>query len=220
MQRGASVAAMALTAMFAGGCFTAVEEPKYQVVSKINEFEVRDYAPYVVAETVVDASLEDAGNKAFQKLFRYISGANRSRAKIAMTAPVSQEPAREKIEMTAPVGQRRAEEGWAVSFAMPASYTMETLPAPEDSSVRLRQVAGCRMAAVRYSGVWSEKRYLRFKQEMESWIGDNGFKVLGQPTWARYNPPFALWFLRRNEILIPVDTEGGKGAGSRAVTKD
>ncbi|HOX08515.1 MAG TPA: heme-binding protein [Planctomycetota bacterium] len=197
----------------------SVEEARYQVVSKSNGFEVRDYAPYVVAETVVDAPFEDAGNRAFQKLFRYISGANRSRTKIAMTAPVSQESAHEKIEMTAPVGQRRAEEGWAVSFAMPASYTMETLPLPEDSSVKLRQVEACRMAAVRYSGVWSEKHYLRHKQEMEAWIEKNGFRILGQPIWARYNPPFTLWFLRRNEVLIPVDTAGGKEASSRTVTR-
>jgi effector-binding domain-containing protein len=88
---------------------------------------------------------------------------------------------------------------------MPASYTMETLPAPEDPNVKLRQVPARRMAAVRYSGFWSEKNYLRYKLELESWIREKGFTIVGDPLWARYNAPFTPWFLRRNEILIPVD---------------
>ena len=191
----------------AGGCSITSEEAKYAVVSSTGNFEIRDYAPYVVAETVVEGSFEDAGNKAFSRLFGYISGKNRSRDKIAMTAPVSQEQAPGKIKMTAPVGQQRGEGGWVVSFTMPAAYTIETLPAPEDLRVTLRQIPACRMAAVRYSGVWSEKSYLRYKQELESWIKKNRFRILGEPVWARYNPPFAPWFLRRNEILIPVSTE-------------
>jgi effector-binding domain-containing protein len=191
----------------AGGCAINIEEAKYEVVSRNKNFEIRDYASYVVAETVVDGTLEDAGNKAFSMLFKYISGENRSHGKIAMTAPVSQELAHEKIKMTSPVGQQRVEGGWVVSFTMPAQYTMETLPTPEDLRVKLRQVPACRMAAVRYSGGWSEKRYLRYKEELEAWIGENGFRILGEPVWARYNPPFTPWFLRRNEILIPVGTE-------------
>jgi effector-binding domain-containing protein len=167
-----------------------IEEAKYEVVSKIKDFEIRDYASHVVAETVVDGTLEDAGNKAFNRLFAYISGKNRSRVTIAMTAPVSQEPAPEKIEMTSPVGQQRVEGGWAVSFTMPASYTIETLPAPDDPEVKLRRVPACRMAAVRYSGVWNEERYRRYKEELESWIEEKRFKILGEPVWARYNPPF------------------------------
>ena len=111
----------------------------------------------------------------------------------------------EKIEMTAPVGQQRFQEKWAVSFIMPASYTLETLPEPEDPKVTLRQVPARRMAAVRYSGFWSEKGYLRYKLELESWIRESGLTIVGDPIWARYNPPFTPWFLRRNEILIPVD---------------
>jgi len=184
----------------------AIEEAKYEVVKKDNKFEIRDYAPHILAETVVEGDLEEAGNKAFKRLFRYISRDNRSRDKMAMTAPVSQQPMRKKIKMTAPVGQRRVQEKWAVSFMMPASYTLETLPEPEDPNITLRQVPARRIAAVRYSGFWSEKRYLRYKLELESWINERGLTIVGDPIWARYNPPFTLWFLRRNEILIPVDT--------------
>jgi hypothetical protein len=152
----------------------------------------------------VEGDLEEAGNKAFNRLFRYISGDNRSRIKVAMTAPVSQQPMGEKIKMTAPVGQRRVQEKWAVSFMMPASYTLKTLPEPEDPNITLRQVPVRRMASVRYSGFWSEKRYLKYKSELLSWIQERGLTIVGDPIWARYNPPFTLWFLRRNEILIPV----------------
>jgi len=183
----------------------AIEEATYKVIKKDNQFEIRDYAPHILAETVVEGDLEEAGNKAFNRLFRYISGGNRSRDKVAMTAPVSQEPIREKIKMTAPVRQQRIQEKWAVSFMMPASYTMETLPEPEDPEVKLRQVPARRMAAVRYSGFWSENGYLRHKLQLESWIRDRGLTIVGDPIWARYNPPFTPWFLRRNEILIPVD---------------
>jgi SOUL heme-binding protein len=184
----------------------ATEEAKYEVLKKDNKFEIRDYAPHILAETVVKGDVEDAGNKAFKRLFRYISGDNRSRKKVAMTAPVSQQPMGEKIKMTAPVGQQRVKESWAVSFMMPASYTLETLPVPEDPKITLRQVPARRMAAIRYSGFWSKKGYLRYKLELASWIHEKGLTIVGDPIWARYNPPFIPWFLRRNEILIPVDT--------------
>jgi len=183
----------------------AIEEATYKVVKKDNKFEIRDYAPHILAETVVEGDFEEAGNKAFNVLFGYISGDNRSREKLAMTAPVSQVPKGEKIKMTAPVGQQRVQESWAVSFMMPASYTLETLPEPEDPKVTLRQVPARRMAAVRYSGFWNEKGYLRYKLELESWIHEKGHTIVGDPIWARYNAPFTPWFLRRNEILIPVD---------------
>ena len=183
----------------------AIEEAKYDVVKKDKQFEVRNYAPHIIAEIIVDGSLEDAGNKAFNRLFRYISGDNRSRVSVDMTAPVSQKSVGQKIKMTAPVGQQRVQEKWAVSFMMPSAYTLETLPEPEDPEITLRQVPPRRMAVVRYSGFWSEKSFLRHKSKLESWIHKMGLTIVGAPIWARYNPPFTLWFLRRNEILIPVD---------------
>lgn len=182
----------------------ATEEAPYTVITTDNTFELREYAPQVVAEIIVEGKLEDAGNRAFRPLFRYISGDNKSRGKIAMTAPVSQQQKGENIPMTAPVSQQRVQGRWAVSFMMPASYTMETLPAPDDPGIKLRQVPARRVAAVRYSGFWSEKTYLLNKEKLETWIRKNRFSVVGEPVWARYNPPFTLWFMRRNEILIPV----------------
>jgi hypothetical protein len=182
----------------------ATEEAKYEVLESEDGCELRDYASHVLAEAVVDGDLEDAGNRAFGVLFRYISGANEARTNIAMTAPVSQEQSSQKIAMTAPVGQERTAEGWAVSFMMPASFTLANTPVPTDSKVKLREVPACRMAAIRYSGFWSEGRYLQHKAELEAWIKRKGLAAVGGPIWARYNPPFTPWFLRRNEVLIPV----------------
>jgi hypothetical protein len=207
MQRITLFIAALVVSILAGGCSVTIEEAKYRVVSKDGNCEIREYAPYVIAETVVEGTLEGAGNKAFNRLFGYISGKNRSRGKIAMTSPVSQEATSEKIAMTSPVGQQSVEGGWAVSFTMPSSYTMDTLPLPDDPEVKLRLVTARSMAVLRYSGVWSEERYQRYLGELESWIKRKGITILGGPVWARYNPPFTPWFLRRNEILIPVDAE-------------
>lgn len=170
----------------------ATEGAPYTVIKTDDIFELREYAPHVIAEIIVDGGLEDAGNKAFRPLFRYISGNNKSRGKIAMTAPVS---------------QQRVQGKWAVSFTMPASYTMETLPTPDDPSVTLRQVPARRVAAVRYSGFWSQEKYLLHKEKLEKWIKDNRLTVAGETVWARYNAPFTPWFMRRNEILIPVTSD-------------
>ena len=182
----------------------ATEEAKYTVVKTENSFEIRDYDAHVLAEVMVEGALEEAGNKAFNSLFRYISGDNRSRDKVAMTAPVSQQAAGQKIDMTAPVGQQAVKGKWAVSFMMPASYTLETLPVPDDNNIILRQVPARRIAAVRYSGFWSEKNYLENKSQLETWINKNKLSIIGDAVWARYNAPFTPWFLRRNEILIPI----------------
>ena len=129
-----------------------------------------------------------------------------------MTAPVSQEPTGDKIEMTSPVGQQPAQEGWVVSFTMPASYTLETLPQPLDSRVALRQVPARRMAALSYSGLWNERRFLRHRMKLESWVRGRGLDIAGDFAWARYDPPFAPSVLRRNEILVPVCAHAGHDA--------
>lgn len=201
-------AALFVSAFTLFGAMTAMatEEAKYSVVKKEAAFELRDYEAHILAEVVVDGNIEDASNKAFRKLFGYISGKNTTRTKVAMTAPVSQAPASEKIPMTAPVGQRGVGNKWAVSFMMPANYTMATLPKPDDAEIILRQVPARRVASIRYSGLWSEKRYLEHKAQLEAWIRKNKWSVNGDASWARYDPPFKPWFMRRNEILVPVET--------------
>ena len=184
----------------------AVEEASYVLISKDKAFEIREYTPHVVAETLVEGNMQNVSNKAFMKLFRYISGSNVSRSKVAMTAPVSQQVTGEKIPMTAPVGQQRVAEKWLVSFMMPKSYSLTTLPQPQDTSITLRQVPAQRMAVLRYSGMWSEKSDLSHERELTAWMGKMGLTATANTIWARYNPPFTPWFLRRNEVMIPIDS--------------
>jgi hypothetical protein len=122
-----------------------------------------------------------------------------------MAAPVTQEPAGVKIPMTAPVGQERVGEKWRITFLMPLQYTMETLPTPLDPNIGLKIIPGRLMATIRYSGTWSKKNFEENETHLRVWIAQRGLKPAGEPVWARYNPPFTPWFMRRNEILIPVE---------------
>ena len=185
----------------------AIEEAVYEVVVAEDQLQVREYAPQIVAEVVVKGDFEDAGNTAFRKLFKYISGENTSNEKIAMTAPVSQQQRGEKIAMTAPVSQSARDEGWAVSFMMPADYTLETIPTPSDPSVKIRAIPAHRTAAIRFSGRWTKKNYEKHLAELKTWVKTRGLVTSGEPVWARYNSPFALWFMRRNEILLPLENQ-------------
>lgn len=204
MRQWIRLAFFALVIIVSGAnCAMAIEEAPYEAVKIEDSFEIRNYATHIVAETFVEGDLESAGSNAFQRLFRYISGANSTQEKIDMTAPVSQVKG-EKIDMTAPVGQQKAGDQWVVSFVMPASYSMATLPIPDDPQVTLREVSARRIAAVRYSGFWSEKNYTKNMLKLVAWIQDQGLESVGEPIWARYNAPFVPWFMRRNEVLIHV----------------
>ena len=184
---------------------TAVEKAKYTVLEKEDDFEIRQYEAQIVAETYVEGSLKDAGNDGFRRLYAYISGDNKKKQSISMTAPVGQEAGSEKIAMTAPVNQEKKESQWRVTFIMPVEYTLETLPEPIDEHVRLLEEPGRLMAAVRYSGTWSEASYQENKSLLEEYIQKRGWTQKGAAVWARYDPPFMPWFLRRNEVLIPIE---------------
>ena len=183
----------------------AIEKAKYRVLEKKDGFEIRKYDPSIVAETLVEGDLEEAGKEGFRRLFAYISGENTKKQSISMTAPVSQETISEKIAMTAPVNQEKKDNRWRITFLMPAEYTLETLPEPNDTRVRLTEESGRLMVAVKYSGTWSQEGYAENRALLEQYIQKRGLTKTGEPVWARYDPPFMPWFLRRNEVLIPVE---------------
>jgi effector-binding domain-containing protein len=182
----------------------ATEELPYRVLEQAGDFELRQYQPYVVAETLVEGDFQKVGNEGFRRLFDYIQGKNRKQQPIPMTAPVTQEAASEKIPMTAPVGQEQVGEKWRITFVMPSSYSLKTLPEPLDPRIKLVEVPAALMAAVRYSGFWTRSRYEAQEKRLREFIQQKGLKITGDPIFARYNPPFMPWFLRRNEVLIPV----------------
>jgi hypothetical protein len=194
----------ALSVISMGPPVMALEEPSHTVLESEGDYELRKYESYIVAETFVEGDFEAVGGDGFRRLADYIGGKNKTKASISMTAPVSQKPASEKIEMTAPVTQARANQRWRITFMMPSDYTMASLPIPDDDRIALRREAPKTVAVIRYSGTWGKERYEEHERKLVDWIAAKGWEITGAPIWARYNPPFMPWFLRRNEILIPV----------------
>ncbi len=182
----------------------AIEEPDFTVVREIDGVQIREYAPYAVAEVVVPGPAEDAGSRAFPILAGYIFGKNKGSKKLDMTAPVTQTSAPVKLDMTAPVTQTAAADGFVVQFVLPRSVTLETAPEPIDPRVQLRTVPANRVAVVRFSGLWSASNYERHLEQLRVALRGAGITPTGEPIWSRYNPPITPWFLRRNEIWLPV----------------
>jgi len=182
----------------------AVEEPAFKTVLQQGNFEVRDYPALVVAEVTVSGDQKEAANKGFRLLAGYIFGGNQRRQSIAMTAPVAQQPTSEKIAMTAPVTQTQNAGTWTVQFTMPAGYTLDTLPEPNDPQVRLRGLPPERFAALRFSGLARQSDVEAKSEELAAAIRTHGLRATGQVSLAQYNPPWTLWFLRRNEVMMPV----------------
>lgn len=188
----------------------AIEIPAYRVLESEGAYELREYPPYMIAETSVDAGFMNAGNVAFGRLFRYISGANESRTEIAMTAPVEQTggPRGEKIAMTAPVEQATVDGSFRVGFVVPSKFSRDTVPKPTDPRVSIREVPARTVAAWRYSGRWTEENFREHERDLRALLARKGLRP--QPgdsaIIARYDAPFIPWFMRRNEVLIPLLT--------------
>jgi len=193
------------------GALMAIEEPKYTVIEKNDTFEIREYDTYLVAQTEVSGKFEEMGNKAFRILVKYISGENKQRSKIKMTAPVIQEPKENngiKIQMTAPVIQELDQtnpQSAVFSFVMPEKFTLETLPLPLDKRITLKEIPSRTVAIREYSGSWGEEKYKENETILLQALHDADIKIIGKPNFARYNSPFALWFMRRNEIMVEIE---------------
>lgn len=186
----------------------ATEEPAFTVSMKEGAFEVRSYPALVAAQVNVTGTRDEASSAGFKLLAGYIFGGNTRRQSIAMTAPVVQaQSGSEKIAMTAPViqspmpGQSGA---WTVRFIMPAAYTLDTLPTPNDAKVQLMLLPPARFAAVTFSGLARENDVALRTAELNVYIKSQALQAVGPPALARYNPPWTPWFMRRNEVLVAV----------------
>ncbi len=180
-----------------------VEQPKYLLVQLQGDFEIRDYGPMIVAEAEVSGDQKEAINQGFRIIADYIFGNNISKKKVAMTAPVVQQQ-NEKIAMTAPVTQEGSAGQWKVRFIMPDSYTMDTLPKPNNDAVKLIELPGKRYAVVRFSGMAGGASLNDHADELSKFIAENKLNALSEPSFAFFNPPWTLPFLRRNEVMIEV----------------
>lgn len=198
-------------ALLAGLCVLAVlsptvlsmtyREPAHAVEDRDGDFEIRRYAPVLAAEVTTSGDRNTAIGAGFRLLADYIFGNNTKKQAIDMTAPVTQQRS-EKIAMTVPVTQQAAGSDWIVRFIMPAAYTLDTLPVPNDPRVRIVAIPEKRVAAVRFSGRSTDENLSQHRSELEAWMKSRGLTAAGEPTVAFYNPPWSLPFLRRNEFLV------------------
>jgi hypothetical protein len=180
-----------------------VEEPKYAVVQANASIEIRDYPELIAAEAKVQGERSIAINQGFRLIADYIFGNNTTSQKVAMTAPVTQQPS-EKIAMTAPVTQQKDGNEWVVHFIMPSGYTMETLPLPNRPEVTLVKLPASRKAVIKFSGVADEPLLARKTAELVTYLNLKNMKTISDPTYAFYNPPWTLGVFRRNEVMIEV----------------
>ena len=180
-----------LTALVVGGHLAmAVQEPKYEVKETYGDIEIREYGPLVLSETDVEGDFSQAGNEGFRRIADYIFGGNTQKEKISMTAPVLQEQR----------GSRKK-----ISFVMPEGKNLTNLPNPNDQRVQLKELPSRKMAVLKYSGTWSEERYLERVKELVDFLKGKKLKTKGEPILARYNPPWIPWFLRRNEVMVELE---------------
>jgi hypothetical protein len=190
----------------------AIEEPKYEVRTSQAPFELRHYAPTLIAQTLVEGDMDAASNKGFRLIADYIFGNNlaagyEQAAKIAMTAPVTVEPQSSKIAMTAPVTiepQLGSAQQWRVHFVMPSQYTLANIPKPKNSAVTLHELPSKYFVVHRYSGFNTVARVQEKTDEALAWAKQQSFKVIGTPQLSRYDPPWTLPMFRRNEIMVEV----------------
>ncbi len=162
----------------------STEIPAYRITRKEGDIEIRDYPALVTAEVSVDGDRDAAVREGFRLLAGYIFGGNDGGRQIAMTAPVMQQAqSGTRIAMTAPVLQTKVGQSWTVGFVMPASWTIDTLPKPNNAKVQLRGVAPTRFAALRFSGLAREPDIAQHTARLNTFISMHDLKAAARRRW-------------------------------------
>jgi len=203
--------------LLCSGHAMAIEEPKYQVIQVEGPFEIRLYAPFLIAETLIEGDMDEASNKGFRLIADFIFGNNQvphsnASSKIAMTAPVTIEAVSTKIAMTAPVtiepqsneSNIQTSKKWRIHFVMPSQYNLSSIPKPKNTAVTLREVASKFFVVHTYTGFNSLTRVQLKIDETLEWLDRKALKLIGTPQLSRYDPPWTLPMFRRNEIMIEI----------------
>ncbi len=204
-----SILSTALAGLFLSACSVVGarpwEQPNYEVLLRDEAIEIRRYDPYLIARTTVTGDYETNGREGFDRLGGYIFGNNRGSSKIAMTSPVLQSPSGgEKIAMTSPVLQERADGAWTMVFVLPSEYTLETVPEPIDERVIIEEIPAQVVAAIRYSGRTNPSKMSDYETQLREWLANSDYHAIGEAQSARYDPPWTVPSVRRNEVLIEV----------------
>lgn len=199
---------IALLVIWAIGSYLAIrniKEPRFTLVESKTGYNIREYGSYIIAETDVTGNYSDASSKGFRIIADYIFGNNTSRSSITMTAPVLESKSSEKISMTVPVIDTEKDENTrTISFVLPSEYTLETLPMPNNPQVKITQVPPRKVAVLSFTWYPTAERVEEKKNELLSLLAKDGLEVAGEIQVARYNPPFSMPLMLRNEIIIAV----------------
>ena len=195
--------------VFSGATFTVgaamadVNEPVFKLVSQDGDVEIRDYSPVLVAQMSFVGNRDRAVRAGFELLSGYISGDNEATQKIAMTAPIAQFRSSMLTATLPGKGQETTDEAaeWTVRFMMPNGFTLNKLPKPDDRRITVVEVPARRVAALRFSGLWTDSNFTTHRDQLAAWLKSKGLKPVGEPTYAYYDPPWQPFFWRRNEIL-------------------
>lgn len=183
------------------------EEPRYEVLKEDGPCELRRYDDIVIATTTINGTFQQASSEGFNRLAGYIFGRNHSHQNFSMTAPVLQSRVeRKKISMTTPVLQEQNTDGWTMSFVLPKREKFTAAPHPDDDRVKLRPIPTQCWAVLRYTGKIDEKQMRLRARELTEWISNQRtMRATSDIRWAQYDAPFAIPFLRRNEVQIRVE---------------
>jgi len=185
----------------------ATEEPVYTVIERSGSLELRRYEPMIVAETIVSGALDGASGNGFRLIADFIFGNNTApnggNHKISMTAPVTMAARSEEISMTKPPSMEDPAGKWRMHFLMPRQYALDTLPRPNNPEVSLREIPATHYAVIRFSGLAGVRKVAAQTAELKAWMKQRGIEPTGRAALARYNPPWTVPFLRRNEVMIP-----------------
>ncbi|GAF54507.1 LOW QUALITY PROTEIN: hypothetical protein JCM18901_81 [Psychrobacter sp. JCM 18901] len=198
--------------LISGGAM-ATEEPKYTVLTQVDDFELRRYDEQLVAQTWVSGDQDSASREGFKVLADYIFGNNTApsgdSSKISMTVPVTMQADNkesdnesQKIAMTAPVSMQQDNGKWRVQFTMPSKYTMQTLPKPNNPNVEIIEVPAQTYGVIKFSWLAGKDKVAEKTEALQTWMQNQNLTPIGEPELARYNPPWTLPFLRRNEVMI------------------
>ena len=202
----AIVAAILIIWSLIGYLTSNTEQLKYSVIKKANGYEIRNYPAHIVAQTTVEDSIVNGGalNKGFSIIASYIFGGNVKKESIAMTAPVTVQGSSEKIAMTAPVTSRVQGNSQIVSFVMPSEYTLETLPTPTDSRIKIVEVPEQKMAALKFSWYRTDARFEKMQKQLFADLASDNITITSTPIFAGYNSPWSPPWMNRNEIMVEV----------------
>ena len=186
-----------------------VEQVDYTVVKKMNGYEIREYPAHIVAQTTVQGSYGESMNNGFRIVAGYIFGGNTKKESIAMTAPVvaqkvGGEKTSESIAMTAPVVATTDGDSQIISFGMPRSYTLETLPTPNDSRVKIVMIPTKKYAVLQFSWYRSDARVKGMQEKLSSALVRDGVATKGSTAYAGYNAPWTPPWMNRNEVLVEI----------------